>query len=101
MHDARTCRQISNRLHQDVDELPHIEGSELQALDVGSGSGYLTTAMAYLVQPNGRAVGVEHIPQLVERSQEAAQRVPFAAGLLRDGVLSFHTVSRDFTRSFP
>ncbi|XP_022654262.1 protein-L-isoaspartate(D-aspartate) O-methyltransferase-like isoform X2 [Varroa jacobsoni] len=43
-----------------------VEGS--RALDVGSGSGYLTTCMAIMVGPSGRAVGIDHIPELVEMS---------------------------------
>jgi len=39
-----------------------------RALDVGSGSGYLTACMARLVQPGGKVIGVEHIPQLVDIS---------------------------------
>lgn len=40
------------------------------ALDIGSGSGYLTAAMSLMVSPGGKVWGVEHIPQLVERSKE-------------------------------
>ncbi|XP_069773363.1 l-isoaspartyl protein carboxyl methyltransferase, like isoform X2 [Narcine bancroftii] len=39
-----------------------------RALDVGSGSGYLTACMARMVGPSGMVVGIDHIPQLVERS---------------------------------
>lgn len=39
-----------------------------KALDVGSGSGYLTVCMALMVGPNGRAVGIDHIPELVNKS---------------------------------
>jgi len=39
-----------------------------KALDIGSGSGYLTACMAMLVGPNGKAVGIEHIPELVRMS---------------------------------
>ncbi|XP_003746908.1 protein-L-isoaspartate(D-aspartate) O-methyltransferase [Galendromus occidentalis] len=46
------------------DHLP--EGG--RALDIGSGSGYLTACMAAMVGPRGRAIGVDHIPQLVEMS---------------------------------
>lgn len=35
-----------------------------RALDVGSGSGYLTACMAYMLGPKGLAVGIEHIPEL-------------------------------------
>jgi protein-L-isoaspartate(D-aspartate) O-methyltransferase len=39
-----------------------------RVLDVGSGSGYLTVCMARLVQPGGKAIGIEHISQLVDLS---------------------------------
>lgn len=36
-----------------------------KALDVGSGSGYLTACMALMVGETGLAVGIDHIPELV------------------------------------
>lgn len=39
-----------------------------RALDVGSGSGYLTACMAFMVGPRGRVIGLEHIPELIEVS---------------------------------
>ncbi|XP_034934678.1 protein-L-isoaspartate(D-aspartate) O-methyltransferase-like [Chelonus insularis] len=42
--------------------------SGARALDVGSGSGYLTACMGYMVGPRGRVIGVEHIPELIEIS---------------------------------
>uniref|UniRef100_A0A3P9A9C5 Protein-L-isoaspartate O-methyltransferase n=1 Tax=Esox lucius TaxID=8010 RepID=A0A3P9A9C5_ESOLU len=38
------------------------------ALDVGSGSGYLTACFARMVGPTGKVVGIEHIDELVETS---------------------------------
>jgi len=38
-------------------------------LDVGCGSGYFTTCLARMIAPNGRVVGVDHIPELVEFSR--------------------------------
>lgn len=43
-------------------------------LDVGSGSGFLTAALAELVGPAGRAVGVDHIDELVEWSRANVAR---------------------------
>jgi len=40
----------------------------MSVLDVGSGSGYLTTCMAYMVGENGKCVGIEHIKDLVDLS---------------------------------
>ncbi|VDM95623.1 unnamed protein product [Thelazia callipaeda] len=39
------------------------------ALDVGSGSGYLTTCMALMVGQKGRVVGIDHIGELVDLSK--------------------------------
>ncbi|GJP32981.1 hypothetical protein CLOM_g17560 [Closterium sp. NIES-68] len=61
----------------------------MRALDVGSGTGYLTACLGLLVAPGGKAVGVEHIPELVERSVRDVRRS--AAGhLLESGVISLH-----------
>ncbi|XP_066530046.1 l-isoaspartyl protein carboxyl methyltransferase, like isoform X2 [Hoplias malabaricus] len=43
------------------------------ALDVGSGSGYLTACFARLVGPTGRVVGIEHIDELVQASVKNVQ----------------------------
>ncbi|XP_006824355.1 protein-L-isoaspartate(D-aspartate) O-methyltransferase-like [Saccoglossus kowalevskii] len=42
------------------------EGS--RALDVGSGTGYLTVCMALMCGESGKAVGIDHIQELVESS---------------------------------
>ncbi|CAH2076239.1 unnamed protein product, partial [Iphiclides podalirius] len=36
-----------------------------KALDVGSGTGYLTACMAIMLGESGRVVGIDHIPELV------------------------------------
>ncbi|XP_042007233.1 protein-L-isoaspartate O-methyltransferase 1-like isoform X2 [Salvia splendens] len=59
------------------------------ALDVGSGTGYLTACLAVMVGPEGHAVGVEHIPELVESSIESIKKSA-AAPLLKEGSLSIH-----------
>ena len=54
-------------------------------LDVGSGSGYLTACMARLVRPGGKAIGVDHIQELVDKSLvnlNKNQRELFADGSL-------------------
>ncbi|XP_061366077.1 protein-L-isoaspartate O-methyltransferase 1-like [Gastrolobium bilobum] len=61
----------------------------MHALDIGSGTGYLTACFALMVGPQGRAVGVEHIPELVSFSIENIQKSA-AATLLKDGSLSVH-----------
>ncbi|KAJ1696634.1 hypothetical protein LUZ63_005146 [Rhynchospora breviuscula] len=61
----------------------------MRALDVGSGSGYLTACFAMMMGPEGRAVGIEHIPELVATSIENVKRSA-AAPLLEKGSLSLH-----------
>ncbi|XP_050422395.1 protein-L-isoaspartate(D-aspartate) O-methyltransferase isoform X2 [Adelges cooleyi] len=46
----------------------HLKNGE-RALDVGSGSGYLTACMAFMVGENGKAVGVDHVHELIEIAQ--------------------------------
>ncbi|KAI9315211.1 protein-L-isoaspartate O-methyltransferase [Dichotomocladium elegans] len=77
---------------------PHMHGYALEklqdylqpgmrALDVGSGSGYLTACMAEMVGPEGKVVGIEHIEPLVELSEKnMAKR---HADWLREGRVKF------------
>jgi protein-L-isoaspartate(D-aspartate) O-methyltransferase len=57
------------------------------ALDVGSGSGYLTSVFAHMVAPQGKAIGVEHIPHLVEESITNTRSDKNTAPLLKSGVM--------------
>ncbi|KAI3886116.1 hypothetical protein MKX03_029835 [Papaver bracteatum] len=61
----------------------------MRALDIGSGSGYLVACFASMVGPQGRAVGIEHIPELVSASIENIQKSA-ASPLLELGSLSIH-----------
>ncbi|VVA25858.1 PREDICTED:-L-isoaspartate [Prunus dulcis] len=61
----------------------------MRALDIGSGTGYLTACFALMVGPQGRAVGVEHIPELASSSIENIKKSA-AAPLLKEGSLSVH-----------
>uniref|UniRef100_A0A2C9UJ49 Protein-L-isoaspartate O-methyltransferase n=2 Tax=Manihot esculenta TaxID=3983 RepID=A0A2C9UJ49_MANES len=61
----------------------------MHALDVGSGTGYLTACFAMMVGPQGRAVGVEHIPELVMSSIKDIEKSA-AAPLLRESSLLMH-----------
>uniref|UniRef100_A0A0D9XAT2 Protein-L-isoaspartate O-methyltransferase n=1 Tax=Leersia perrieri TaxID=77586 RepID=A0A0D9XAT2_9ORYZ len=61
----------------------------MRALDVGSGTGYLTACFALMVGPEGRVVGVEHIPELVASSIENIKKSA-AAPQLSDGSLNIH-----------
>eukprot|EP00899_Mesostigma_viride_P014908 jgi/Mesvir1/23418/Mv21105-RA.2 len=46
----------------------------MKALDVGSGTGYLTACMGHMVGEQGTVVGVEHIPELVQMSVHNTNR---------------------------
>ncbi|XP_010533504.1 PREDICTED: protein-L-isoaspartate O-methyltransferase 1-like isoform X2 [Tarenaya hassleriana] len=61
----------------------------MRALDVGSGTGYLTACFALMVGPEGRAVGVEHISELVDVSVKNISKSAVAP-LLKKGSLSVH-----------
>lgn len=61
----------------------------MHALDVGSGTGYLTACFAVMVGAQGRSVGVEHIPELAEFSIKNIDKSA-AAPLLKEGSLSIH-----------
>ncbi len=58
-------------------------------LDVGSGSGYLTACMARLVRPGGKAIGIDHIQELVDKSITNIKKNN--KELLDDGSLEIHT----------
>lgn len=70
-----------------------------RALDVGSGSGYLTACMALLVGPSGKAVGIDHIPELVSESVENIKKDSNLASLLESGQMKL--VSGDGRQGFP
>ncbi|XP_060554070.1 protein-L-isoaspartate(D-aspartate) O-methyltransferase-like isoform X2 [Ruditapes philippinarum] len=65
------------------------EGSK--ALDVGSGSGYLTACMALMVGPQGKAVGIDHIKELVDGSVDNIKKDPNLAKLLETGQITMVT----------
>ncbi|KAH0469431.1 hypothetical protein IEQ34_000989 [Dendrobium chrysotoxum] len=60
----------------------------MRALDVGSGTGYLTACFAIMVGPQGCAVGVEHIPELASFSIKNIKKS--SASSLLEGSLSVH-----------
>lgn len=59
------------------------------ALDVGSGTGYLTACFALMVGQQGRVVGVEHIPELATTSIDNVRKSA-AKQLMEEGSLSIH-----------
>ncbi|WCJ36171.1 Protein-L-isoaspartate O-methyltransferase [Euphorbia peplus] len=78
-HMHATCLQLLEK---------HLKPG-MHALDVGSGTGYLTACFAVMVGREGRAVGVEHIPELVISSIQNIENSA-AAPLLKEGSLSVH-----------
>ncbi|CAG8778617.1 8446_t:CDS:2, partial [Racocetra persica] len=42
----------------------------MKVLDVGCGSGYLTACLAEMVGPEGKVIGIDHIPQLVNLAKD-------------------------------
>ncbi|PKI65357.1 hypothetical protein CRG98_014239 [Punica granatum] len=61
----------------------------MHVLDVGSGTGYLTACFAVMVGHQGRAVGVEHLPELVSSSIKNIEKSE-AASFLKEGSLCIH-----------
>lgn len=61
-----------------------------KVLDVGAGSGWTTALLAHLVGPKGQVIGVERIPELVERAAKAIEDWPQAKILLaQDSALGY------------
>lgn len=78
--------------HMHVHALQHLENQlqeGMKALDVGSGSGYLTACMAYMVGNSGKVYGIDHISQLVDSSIENIKKGN--AELLSSGVVEMIT----------
>lgn len=55
-----------------------------RVLDVGSGSGWTTALLAHLVGPDGRVIGVEKVPALVEASRAALAPYRFGHAEIRE-----------------
>ncbi|KAI1303767.1 hypothetical protein EDD11_005306 [Mortierella claussenii] len=105
-YEARTCmiwvlRDAPQTIgYNSTISAPHMHAAALEslapylflgarALDVGSGSGYLTVCMAEMVGPEGKVVGVDHIPELVEQSKKNAKQDH--PEYLEQGRVVFHT----------
>ncbi|GAU92698.1 hypothetical protein RvY_04746 [Ramazzottius varieornatus] len=87
---------------------PHMHASALdlmadqlkegtKALDVGSGSGYLTAAMGYMVGPTGKVIGLDHLESLVNLSRENIMKSD--SELLTSGRIQLYTT--DGRKGFP
>ncbi|XP_069049330.1 l-isoaspartyl protein carboxyl methyltransferase, like isoform X4 [Lepisosteus oculatus] len=81
LSNGRTHAELITRLkgYKATISAPHMHAHALEvlrdkltegatALDVGSGSGYLTACFARMVGCSGRVIGIEHIAELVEES---------------------------------
>ncbi|KAJ6781125.1 hypothetical protein PWT90_00706 [Aphanocladium album] len=62
-----------------------------RALDIGSGSGYLTHVMAELVGPRGLVVGVEHINALRDKGETNMRKSTEGKQLIETGKVKFVT----------
>lgn len=69
--------------------MPSDESPAPRALDIGSGSGYLTHVMAELVGPRGLVVGVEHIHALREKGEKNMHKSAEGRELLKTGKVKF------------
>jgi len=77
--------------HMHVHALQHLEEQlkdGMSALDVGSGSGYLTACMGYMVGNTGKVHGIDHIPQLITESLTNLKKGN--GELLTSGVVDMH-----------
>lgn len=70
-----------------------------KALDVGSGSGYLTACMGILVGETGKAVGIDHIPELVDESIKHLKKDKLTKQLLESGHVKL--VTGDGRKGYP
>ena len=56
----------------------------MKVLDVGCGSGYLSAVFARMVAPDGKVVGIEHLPELAELSMKNLAKDPEHKKLMED-----------------
>lgn len=64
-------------------------------MDIGSGSGWTTSLLSYIVGPEGKVIAVEIIKELSERGKINADKYGFA----KNGVAEFHNT--DGSQGFP
>ncbi|TQV98394.1 hypothetical protein V2A60_007862 [Cordyceps javanica] len=69
--------------------MPSAASPAPRALDIGSGSGYLTHVMAELVGTRGLVVGVEHINALRDKGEANMRKSAEGAQLLDSGKVKF------------
>lgn len=59
----------------------------MKALDIGSGSGYLTACMGRMVYPKGKVIGIEYIHPIMEQSLKNLQKDEFHQKLLKEKII--------------
>ena len=52
-----------------------VGGRALSALDIGSGTGFMTACLSVLLGDEGTVLGIEHMPDLVKTSQKNCDRI--------------------------
>ena len=67
---------------------------ECKVLDIGSGTGYLTSCIAKMIEPSGRVIGIEHIPQLFQQSIQTIDK--YYPSLKESGVLKMYLTDGRF-----
>jgi len=80
-----------------LEDLQHLIHENARVLDVGAGSGYLTTCFGLMVGNGGKVVGLERIPTLVEFAKSNIQKSH--PELLRSGVIEL--VEGDGWKGYP
>eukprot|EP00238_Polyblepharides_amylifera_P004020 CAMPEP_0196592992 /NCGR_PEP_ID=MMETSP1081-20130531/74348_1 /TAXON_ID=36882 /ORGANISM="Pyramimonas amylifera, Strain CCMP720" /LENGTH=170 /DNA_ID=CAMNT_0041916827 /DNA_START=442 /DNA_END=954 /DNA_ORIENTATION=+ len=68
---------------------PALQENGGRALDVGSGTGYLTAVLGVMVGPQGTSYGVEHVPALVQYAKDRMERAPETKEMMRMGQVVF------------
>ena len=69
-----------------------------RALDVGSGSGYLTAVLGCLVGPTGAAVGLEHVGALARGAEQSVRKSEAGRKMVEEGRVRFVvTIAKDGT----
>lgn len=61
-------------------------------LDIGSGSGWTTSLLSYIVGKNGKVTAIERIPELCEWGRGNADKYKF----VREGLAEFHVADGNF-----
>uniref|UniRef100_A0AC34FM00 Protein-L-isoaspartate O-methyltransferase n=1 Tax=Panagrolaimus sp. ES5 TaxID=591445 RepID=A0AC34FM00_9BILA len=86
-----SCNATISAPHMHAEALEALEPKlheNAKVLDVGSGSGYLTACFAKMIGAGGKAVGIEHMGELVKKSIENIRKSN--ADLLDSGRLEIY-----------